>query len=397
MYPNTLTIVEEYLRSTDTQLRKNALSALAVMSADLKAMTRLIDIALVDHEESVQQHAEEEIVALKDEDLNSAVMRLQRALDDEQKQQRAYAILGRLKGQGIAVSMPRKSWLTRIRLALRIRSYVYPERNLGFRLKAWKPSLLGGFIGLCILAVFLASIAHPKLSEVPIYIASLASLLGLSPLTGIVASQRTTPIGSYLDETVAYFVEVGSAIVSGVLGTIAFLLLFLFLFKSLDIGSRDLGSMLIFVTTSGLLIGAIRAGTILAHRIFPNKRLSHIFQVGVGASLLFLMFTGYTLLVWLARLPDSNLIPYLSDSPIYRTSGIRGFAAWIVGPYNDFDFLWVFLLSLGIAVANAFATIDGERAEVWTVAPRARKIICFAIVLPVLVLALLILASPRRP
>jgi hypothetical protein len=330
--------MEEFLRLGTPQIRKNALTALAVINDEESA--RLIATAAMEDEDvGVRRRAEEESLLLSSKFLQSVNDVFLKALTSPefQKQQRAYAILGRLKSEGLAMPHPRMPRGIRMRLAGSMSSYLYPVRNLSFRLRSWQPGLLGTLVGMIPFIVFMVNHGLKYQSKInfagSLVLWSLVTLI-IGTISAIFAAQFATPINLQLRPIAATLVELIAAFVSMLGGG----LLLSFLFTFLPIGvPRD--AVLLFVPLLALLAAIVRLGTILAFgRAGFFKRLRRktgnwLIQIVAGTASGFLIATGLYLLFSLYASP-------------YEVPAFKG--------------IWLASLAVAVGMACAFAKIDSE-------------------------------------
>src|SRR6185369_7043874 len=220
-----ITIAEEFLRSPNPQIRKNSLVALAVVDEEESGQV-IADTALTDEDWTVRQRAKSELLsglAATAPVIPAAVEDvLVRALksDDAQKQKRAYAILGQLKSQGFFVPQVRIKFGNRMWLASTLYFSYYVNRNWSFRLRKWKPGLIGTLIGATPLIVY-ASKSFETVSTRLIGVVLL--LLGFSllgTLVSVLATQFLTPINMHLRPVSASIVQIVETFLNVLAGTI---------------------------------------------------------------------------------------------------------------------------------------------------------------------------------
>src|ERR1700681_3657975 len=164
MASNALDLVEEFVRSDEPQLRKNALTALAVINNE-ESIRLIVMTALDDVDADVRKRAQDEMFrihgtgSLDDSPASDNKMyyrlqlssRLSRALSEgnENTQQRAYALLGVLRSKGAFMPKPQISWGSdfwllivfirrRFRLTAGMNPYFYPLRNWPYRIRGWQ-------------------------------------------------------------------------------------------------------------------------------------------------------------------------------------------------------------------------------------------------------------------
>jgi hypothetical protein len=113
----TLEIIEEFLRSSDTQWRKNALTALGTVGSD-ESLARLVRVAFDDTDPLVRGRAEQELARLDASAGAKAAAHLAAGLDRPDTEAGAYAILARLAKQGWEGVRPSGPLPQRVRRAI---------------------------------------------------------------------------------------------------------------------------------------------------------------------------------------------------------------------------------------------------------------------------------------
>lgn len=332
MTTKALSLVEEFIRSPQPQLRKNALTALAVIN-EPKAIELMTRVALEDSDAGVRERAENELFELNlPSDAIALALNSLRS-SDEETQQRAYAFLGRLRSNiptGALLSIP---WRDRLRLAAR--AYLYPKRSWRLRLGLWKPGLAGILLG----SVFPIAFALRRFSAVQPYqqadrIVQISLGLAMVVVVGIVlivfAGHRTTPIYRHPNRFAAGVVETATTGFLGLVGVTPIFVLVL-IWQWLD--RFSLGSL--FIPLAGLMVGFVRAGTILSFGLSSARRANRIVEVLGGVAIGSL---AYVLVI--------RIIFFASDYP--AASFVWLVAAWLVH------------LPLAFGAANAFASVDKE-------------------------------------
>ncbi len=357
---NALAIIEEFLRAPDAQVRKNALTALAVFADDETEITQLIEVALNDPEIEIRRRAEKEISSLKGEAFSSALQQLHVALSKQSTSITAYALLGRLRSRGIEVSTPELSLFQRLQLAAKLNKSLYPTRDWKFRLRSWKYGLLGGVIGLALVGFFLSVTAKVRPED---FIDLVIPTLIFAPCVAVFVTARASPIALQFDRFAAFLVEVGTAIMLGFLFSF---LAILVTFNKLDL--KDALNALIFMP---LIIGVARAGTFLAHGIFKNRKWNLWVQIIVGAMAGVMAHTLITFIFWRRLAPNAQ------------------------GSF--FPTTWVNLLPISLCAATAFAFIDRQAPPVRAVAGRVGLPICLLIVVLFTSLTSLAIAKTSKP
>jgi hypothetical protein len=365
---NALAIVEEFLRAPDAQVRRNALTALAIFANDETEIAQLIEVALNDPEIEIRRRAEKEVGLLTGESLNIALRQLHAALCDKSTSLTSYALLGRLRNKGIDITTPELSLFQRLRLAASLHRWLYPRRDWQFHLRSWKFGLLGAILALFLLGFFLSVTARVKLEAFTI-LAFVTALL--TPIAAACITQRTSPIAFQFDRFAAFLVEVGRAVFFSFLCSL--LLVFILILGLTDL--LDAMEVLIFIP---LIVGSVRAGTILAHGIFRRQTWNLWAQIGIGSMTGVLVHTLITFLLWKELgLDRLGVFPY--ESGAFLVSG------------------WAYFLPLSFCTATAFAFIDRQALPVRPVAGRAGLPACILIALLFLSLTSLVMAKAKMP
>jgi hypothetical protein len=330
----TLSIMEEFLRSGEPHIRKNALTALSVIKYEESAKL-IAQTALEDADAGVRRTAEEEINSLDESLHESVIQELTKALTgkDPQKQQRAYALLGRLRSKGVNVSEARVPWGSRMRLATSMISYVYPVRTWSLRLRGWKPGLVGTLIGSFFFVLYIFSALKPQSLRQGLWFAlGLLIVLFVGILMAVLATQFTTPINLQLNRPAALLVEVLLSFLCVLFG-----LLILFILMGLTIPDffyRSGSVWLILIPFYCVLAATVRVGTIMVFGQFKGKRMNRSAQVMAGTLAGFLVMSIVYFIFWVndAFKPD-----------------LEGSVA-----------LWLSSFATAMGLANAFAKIDSE-------------------------------------
>lgn len=371
-------IVEEFLRSRDPQMRKNALTALAVLGRDEDTIERLTKLALNDADEGVRQRAVDEIVSLSDEVLPRAVKVLQTAMANASWRQTAYALLAHLKSLGRSLPKPGSflSLPARLRLAWAMNKYTYPVRKWNFRFRTWKASLVGGT--LCMAVVFL-SFSFSK----SIYWKNSAygGVLFWVPLLSVTASafvaRHATPFNLYFDRAAAFTVEIGVAILYS-MATEILLLLWYPIIESTPVGGEGLLALLFGLP---FMIGFTRAATLLSYGVLKRRWLNIVFQVAVSTALMFLLLAAVNLIFWkIQPVVGEQQGDYFELKPLYQM----------------LESLWLALLPVSVGVALSFAMIDNKSPLRLTRAGRLSKYFSYSIILLAAIMLILILFIGRR-
>lgn len=366
---NAFYIVEEFLRSNDPQARKNALTALAVMDEDAECIERLGAVAVADADEGVRRRAVEEIVSLPDAALPHATRVLHAGLADEEKGQKAYAALGRLKGLGKSVpaGIP-LSPLARLRRAWMMNSYLNPVRNMAYVTRAWKHGLIGAVASLVVLWPFYVLQAQWR-KDAAILLPVLLILLAV--LTCILATPRTTPINLYLDRKAAFVTET----LPPVIFTLPLSILFIVLAST---SYSQSGAYLALAASLPLAVGVVRAATLLSFGVVRRRRLNIAFQVCVAVATIFLLVATYNYVIWrdqpsVTWQPEPQIQVYDPDHDGPEPPQVAHSHVYYPQTYANYlgvEAMWVCLLPVAGALALAFASIDKVSPPVRPVAGR---------------------------
>lgn len=345
MASNTLSIIEEFLRSGEPQIRRNAITALAVMN-DQDSVRLIIDTALKDPDAGVRRRAEEEILLLDEESQAGVTEALMESLKskDSQSQQLAYAFLARLKSRGMTLTNVWLPWGSRMRLASSMNLHVYPARKWSYRLRGFRPGLLGTLAGLIFFVPYVLNVLRPHESWTSFirFIVATLTILLVGTLLAIFATQYTTPINLQLNRRTALLVEVLITTVCVIVGMYFFYLLISKILQdspTLRANGVDSLNQLLLPLHLGLMAGAVRAGTIIAFgrfkvsRHFRSKSLNWVIQVASG------ILVGFSVMTIIL------LIYSLGNSPI---------------PLDVRIAAWLSFLATAVGLASAFANVDGE-------------------------------------
>jgi hypothetical protein len=359
---NAYFLVEQFLRSSDPQSRRNALTALALMDDD-ESIGRLCKVALTDEDESVRKRAVEEIVSLPETALPRALGVLHASLKDETNGQRAYAVLGQLKGLGrVSGEKTGLSLYSRVRLAWMMNSYLNPSRSFTYRVRVWKPALGAAAAFILVLVPFYAMQARwPKEN----YILYPILIFLLSVLTSILTTQRTTPINLYLDRKAGAFVEIVTPLI---LSSIVWIPIILILTVDGRPGYRYM--FLALMLGVSVTAAVTRAATLLSFGVIRNPRKNSGFQLCVAFAVIFLLLAVVNFVVWSNNpniMKEETYTTYDSEHSEYLTQ--TGYFQ-PVEAYGAVEVLWIYLLPLAGALAASLASIDKKSPPVEPVAGR---------------------------
>lgn len=335
-------VMEEFLRSEATQVRKNALTALSLVD-DPDSAGLIVITALEDDDPGVRRRAEEESLALDENLLNSARDVIVNALTsgDAQKQQRAYALLGRLRSNGITLSTPGMPWGIRMRMAGAMSSFLYPVRSLSFRLRSWQPGLLGSLVGVIPLMLYMVAIRSDTKGRTAITmgLAALAVLL-VGTVVSVLATQFSTPINLQLRRFAATIVEVLATFFISLFGLLIVFIVFSLLFSGDGRFYGEFGLVLLVVPLLALFAAIVRLGTILAFGRLTfiqwprSKTRNWLIQIGVGTAV--------------GMLAVATPIYLIFKTDAYE-GDLQGYRAW-----------WLAAFAVGMGLASSFAKVDRE-------------------------------------
>lgn len=337
MVSATHSIIEEFLRSTEPQVRKNALTALSVVDDEAGAAL-MAETALSDEDRGVRKRALEEIVSLGDDSRPAAVKLLADALqsEDESRQQRAYFLLGQLRGKGIAVDYARVPLSGGMRLAASMVSRTFLARNWLYRLRGWRYGFWGTLAASGIFLGILLAVAYAESQPIGVVQAAWlmvteSVIVGLGTVLAVFATQFSAPINLQLSRLHGALIELISTFIGSTVG----MFLLYILLSSIPGLNKDVS--LIIIPMCGLLALVVRFGTICGFwygrfvKDFKVRNPTRWLEVFYGSATGSLLSVGYYF--------------------ILRNSY-----------YNYFDGMVVCFGSAAVAVglANAFAKIDSE-------------------------------------
>jgi hypothetical protein len=356
---SALPIVEEFLRSSEPQHRKNALTALTVIG-DQESVKIIAETALNDGDAGVRMRAVDKILSLDEKSMAGAMTVLSDALKgagaseqkrtDREKQERANALLGQLGSRGISVPEIGLPLVTRMRLAMMLNRYIYPVKGWDYHLRTWKAGLAGSAVGVVLALLgttyffFLSENGSAVLDPlfVLLLIVATGAIVVAAMIVAVCATQLTIPINCYLSRLAALPVEVLIPSVLGFAGAFSFYLLLdatLAIQSALSSGYGNQfmkPAVIILLVFIGLLAGGARCGTILSFGIYDKPKLNWLAEVLAGTTAGFAITGSLLLLLRLEfGLPSEGL--------------------WIGAMAS---------LPFALACANAFASVDHEFAPV---------------------------------
>lgn len=306
MTSKALPVIEEFVRSGVPQQRMNALAALIVLG-DVKSACMIARMALNDEDEGVRQRALKEIARLDKRGVRVASLLFRRMMvtGGKVEQERAYAAVGYLRSLGADVPRPGLPASHLFRLAAAMKKHLYPHKSLEFRLRVWKPALLGGLAG----GLFLSLVAAWPMRrfefitgwERLLYtlIAVLLMIAG-GTVTAVSATQRSSPSSGHIDRRVGTAVEVLASSCTGFLGILAFYAVFSSLTPfPLEKNVATIGLLVL----CGVMVGVVRAATTLTFGFYRQRRWNWAAQVLMGTSAGFWVVTMIILAVVLPNDP----------------------------------------------------------------------------------------------
>jgi branched-subunit amino acid transport protein AzlD len=219
-------------------------------------------------------------------------------------------------------------------------AYLYPKRSWRFRLRLWKPGLAGLLFGSVFpIAFALRQFLNPdsyttRVDRIVQIFLGLAVLVVVGIVLIVFAGHRTTPIYRHPNRFAAGVVETATTGFLGLLGVTPLFLLLLIL-QLFDRQGSPLGSL--FIPLAGLMVGFVRAGTILSFGILSSRRANKIVQVFGGAAIgslafMLVLVVGFIFFAWSDQTYAFN---------------------WLVAA-------WLVHLPIAFGAANAFASVDKE-------------------------------------
>jgi hypothetical protein len=362
MSADPLPIVEEFLQSRDPQLRKNAITALALIASN-ESIEQLVRVALTDRDDAVRARCEDELVELQS-NRTAAFQLLRAALDNKATRMAAYALLGRLRSRGAAVdALPFVPFSLRLRLAFSLREQICPTWSRDFWLRTLAPATVGGIIGLAFFLLAWIS-TRGSFPDFPVFASLVVSVLILSMFLAATTSYFMSPFGLQLYRRAATIVDLVSAFCLAYIGIFVSLLVVEF-FVKLPFASEVYRELFLIVP---LYIAAIRLGTLLAFNIFGTlsdfnvsfdpRQCNRVAQVVAGVA-----------------------------------TGVVACVVPVVLSRTDVNALGISMMLAGVGVASAFASIDAQAPPFALLEGRNRWRIRVAIVVVVVLCAVAMLAA----
>lgn len=349
----------EYLHAPEPQVRKNAVTALAVLGG--RESTRiLVEMAMDEVDTDVRRRAEAEILELPDAERALAVDAIQRHLEERPRRNATYALTGRLRSQGWSGRVPLGWSARRLLTAHSLRALLYPKRDLRFRTRSAASAFGGAVVGtlFVLLLMYFAGVDWGDAAT-----ALCVSGLFFAGVLAIVVTQRATPIALHYDTLAGAVVELAwTALLSIFPG---FLLVIVAMLLSAPPDDLLPAVPTAVLVDTPLLALAVRAATLATGGVSASPRVNQWIATAAGTS------AG-----WLVA----------SMLHVARQHGPHNAAvvSW-----------WLLALPASIALAAAFAAIDAD-------APRPRRVLgpLSPLLAAVLVSAVLVpvfaLLAPRR-
>jgi hypothetical protein len=369
MSSRAVAVVEEFLRSSDPRIAENAVVALGSLRT-IESLQRLVSVSLDGRTRALRLQAMDLLAHMDKQDRETALSLLQDALDDPERQSRAYAVLGRLRERGWEVGLTTRSWRERWRLASNL---AVPRRKPIVMLEA---AVRGGTVGLGMGVLSFIRLDHnPRLETV--ILVGLAALL-LSVAVAALASRRSASLDRYPDPVAGIACETAKAAVSAipaaVAGAFVALLVLLLSVSAIDFtlgraAAAATGAFLLVVATTALA----RAGTLLSRGAVRGPVANVWLQSLTGAALAALFLTGAALTAVVLAGEDR--------------AGNMGLSA---------DLLWLVLLPVCAATGHVFGVTDRMPGKTVVPAFRAASA-AFAGLVLLTSAAALVYATGREP
>ena len=306
----SLQIISEYLSDSDPEIRMNAARAVSVIH-EPEYLEKLVMTAVKDRDEKVGLTAQKEILDLPVKARAHLLVIFDKTLVDVTTRLLGYALLGRLKAQGLNLRPKKLKTMLKLSLAVKLSKLVYPKR--GWKIRA--TGLIYGVLGFIITAIMIGIFEASDL-DVDTWIDEdmFFALLGLGYVNNILGTQRVFPIKFQPRRIQALIVETASA-VSGpfILGVILFLS-FGEGFSGFD--SKTEISDLFFLLGYILFFGVVRWGT----AIIPRTATRRQFDIVLAKAILG-VFTGMAFIFFLSYLIQTIFIGALSEELGYLNGG----------------------------------------------------------------------------
>ena len=313
MNRSSLAVINEFLRAGG-ESRKNAVTALAALNTD-ESLRQLVEVATTDADPDVRKQAEREITGLDLSSDGRVVACLQAALNDRKKRQAAYALLGRLRNQGALIPTKRLPFLTSLRLAASVGSYLAPRRDFLFRTRGVKPAVVGGAIGFVVLVMLMLMVLGLTDMGSLSQIFFLCAAFWVS--SGLTLSQREPGMTFQYKRWAAVVVELIWAVVGGAAAALIFVG-FVGLYQS---GWLSMLIPLKLMGKMAILGGVARFGTLVSFGVFNRSQMDRYAQgiVAVACGLVFitavplslgLVGDRYSQINWLVLFPTAFAVAW---------------------------------------------------------------------------------------
>jgi tetratricopeptide (TPR) repeat protein len=346
---SALSLFTEFLRSPDPQVRRNALTALGSINSE-GSFSEVVRTALTDDDSRVRRRAEDELVALGASPPAALVSVLWDQLKPGNLPGQAYALLGRLRGRGMAIRLPRLSPIKRLKFAWALRRRATEEQIPTMR----KASFFGGLAGvvsllLCLNLTMGVNLAAPGTAGI-----SIAGLL--LPLAFVLVTYRWwRPVQDQPDRVAGAFIDICFLCVCGALNGLIILCLFLVTGEK----HGTLTSISVVVAAGALSFSATRAGALIAHGCARGILTNRIARTASGAAAGILILTTISAGVGMAQDEATAVV-------------------------------WIVLLPVLLGLACALSTVDGSGSAETAAVPVLGRV-------PAIIAALLLVAGVLVP
>lgn len=356
MAGDPVSIVEDFFKSTDPQIRMNAMTAYGIIG-NRQSIEALVQVALEDDDpdddvdDAVRERAEQELAALTDIQAQTLIKEsLQKILNPEQKVQtrilkdpekkqeeekkkkkekeEAYLLAGRLRSRGLPLEGSGLPLPEQLKLIYTTRSRLYPGHGWAFNVRTALSGLVAGLIG-AVLALYIGMVTGLLKSDEDLLL-MIAGVLA-APAMSLAAGRLVVPFSLQTDRReAALFEAVFSALWGLVLGAATFVVFLIF-------DSRVFSYIIPLILGTAVLMGAIRLGTLAGYGVFSGRRMRRLFQITLG-TVVGLLLLGLAFFVGggskLAADGDQLTLIYVS-----------------------------YFVPLAFAIANGFARIDGAEGS----------------------------------
>lgn len=343
-----LSIMEEFLRSSEPQVRQNVLTALSVVD-DPAGAKLMAEAALSDKDNGVRKKALDEIAALDEGARSFAIKVFADALEaeDEERQQRAYFLLGQLRDKEVSIHDVRVPPGKGMRLAASLVTRTFLARNWLYRLRGWRYGFWGTLLASVVFLLYAVEFydATKYVNAALGVAAAEAGVIGMGILLAVFATQFSAPISLQLSRLHALFVELITSLTGSVVGMLLLFTLLGGILKSLLYWERigDL-VLIVIIPACGLLAVVVRFGTIIGFwyggkRFGGMRKRVRMFEILYGAMM------GFA----------ATSVAFF----FYYWTNIR-FQSYSRVELNFFTSLWLASGAVAVGLANAFAKIDSE-------------------------------------